>query len=123
MNILYKNHITAEAIANPQRRAVPQQQPRREKTVRHKQSKSLKLAKVKTCAVALSGLLLALATVAQFAFISQLNYQVSQKEQELNQLENYQQQLEVKIMELKSHERIEKYATEELDLKRPSDVN
>ena len=69
----------------------------------------------------LSCFALCLLTVAQFALLADLNYQVNQLERELEGHQQQKEQLQMKAIELESLDRIERYATEELNMEKPKD--
>ncbi|WP_041366963.1 cell division protein FtsL [Natranaerobius thermophilus] len=116
---MYKNQVTAEAIPKTHRQTAPQRSPQERKKTRSRPVAVPKTAKIKFLGVAFCAFALAMLTVAHFAFVAQLNFQISQLENELEELHNEKNHLEMKIVELKSHQRIEQYAKEELEMKRP----
>ncbi len=122
MNILYKNKLTAEAIPQTRRQNIPRQRPQN-KPVKKRQPVTVPLSvKLKCTGVAFCGFALAIATVAHFAFISQLNSEITTMENNLDKIQNQNSQLEMKTVELRSAQRLEQYAKEELDMKRSSDL-
>ncbi|WP_158212319.1 septum formation initiator family protein [Natranaerobius trueperi] len=120
---MYKNQLTAEAAPKRRQNLNKQSDPVRKTKTRRRSKTVPKLAKAKAVGICVGGVLLALLTVAHFALVAQLNYQISQLERELEQIENQKAHLEMKITEKQSYERIERYAREELNMKKPSQVN
>lgn len=122
-----RKNITAEAIPYPKRREVykpyPSTQPVTKETGTEKETASNNAkSKLKVAGLGTGMFLLALLTVAQFAFVTHYNYEVNQLEQKKEKLQDEKQRLEMKAVELKSHERIEHIAREELNMKRPTDI-
>lgn len=94
-------------------RALPRQQ------VRSKAKARKKRPMAAIALVAIIGVALGLAFLAQFAAKARLSYQNENLSQQINQLSRENSELELKIEELSSLERVERVATEKLGMLKP----
>ncbi len=126
-----RKKLNAEAIPYPKRKDVPVPTPHRRSPARKDPNSptgerelptSKPRSSYKALGFGIGVFLLALLTVAQFAFLTHYNYEVNQLEQKKESLQKEKQQLEMQAIELKSHERIDRLAREELDMKKPTDT-
>lgn len=95
-------------------RALPQEQVRRKTKVVGKKRPMAAIA-----LVAIVGVALGLAFLAQFAATARLSYQNESLNQQIGQLSRENSELELKIEQLGSLERIERVATEKLGMIKP----
>ncbi|UMZ73251.1 cell division protein FtsL [Natranaerofaba carboxydovora] len=97
----------------------PVKKPEKRKEEEQRRGILQKLNKSKPAILYVTFVATALILVAQSAIISQLNYQMIQKENQLESLHNEKVLLEMKVLEQKTPERIERIAVDELEMSNP----
>lgn len=110
-------------VAKKPRSSIPyyeQQQQKRKSVERRANSSRLAVKKLTILCVLLLITLSALSLVAHFVLVVQVNYEIGRATRELLSMQEQQQQLKIEIAALRSPERLEKIALEEIGLHYPT---
>jgi cell division protein FtsL len=96
------------------------QQRTKRKTGLHKQHKlSVAARKLKMFAVVFILAIVSVALITHYTYMIQVNYQIERSLQELNSLQKAQQHLKLEIATLRSPDRLERIALDEIGMKYP----
>jgi cell division protein FtsL len=96
-----------------------QQRTKRKTGVHRQQKLSIAVKKLKMFAVVFIFALASVALITHYTYMIQVNYQIERSLDELNSLQKAQQHLKLEIASLRSPDRLERIALEEIGMKYP----